>query len=339
MLSEATHRRRTVRMLAATAACGLVIAISTAEAARAETIKLLTSWGANDKPSYANVLLFKKNVEEISGGNIKIEVSGPEVVPPFQQLQPVVAGVFDVLYTHGAYHAGSKGLGLAGDAIDIDIKKRRDGGVWSYIDEFYQKTHKLKLLALGTQGTAGYHCYMRRPLSDQNDWKGRKIRGVVSYHGVIRALGGEPVVMPVGEIYSALEKGVVDGSCMPAAGMLANKHFEVAKYRMEPTFGSTNVLFLINMGKWQRLSAEHKQMLLNAGAKTELDAQKTGDEILKEEHAELAKAGVEVAKLSPEKATLVREAWNKSQWELAQQCCGQAGVELHELARKAGLAK
>ena len=85
-------------------------------------------------------MLFKKNVEEISSGNIKIEVSGPEVVPPFQQLQPVVTGVFDVLYTHGAYHAGSKGLGLAGDAIDIDIKKRRDAGVWSYIDEFYQNT-------------------------------------------------------------------------------------------------------------------------------------------------------------------------------------------------------
>ena len=147
MPSAGTHRRRTVRILAATAACGLLIAISTVGTARAETIKLLTSWGANDKPSYANVLLFKKNVEEISGGNIKIEVSGPEVVPPFQQLQPVVAGVFDVLYTHGAYHAGSKGLGLAGDAIDIDIKKRRDAGVWGYIDEFYQNTHKLKLLA------------------------------------------------------------------------------------------------------------------------------------------------------------------------------------------------
>ena len=156
---------------------------------------------------------------------------------------------------------------------------------------------------------------------------------------MIRALGGEPVVLPVGEIYSALEKGVVDGACMPAAGMIANKHFEVAKYRMEPTFGSTNVLFVMNMGKWQRLSAEHKQMLLDAGAKTEIDAQKMGDEILKEEHAELAKVGVEVAKLPPEKATLVRDAWDKSQWELAEKCCGQAGVELHELARKAGLAK
>ena len=339
MRNEAAHRARAAGTLATIVAGGLVLVMAGAGAARAETIKLLASWGANDKPSYANALLFKKNVEEISGGNIKIEISGPEVVPPFQQLQPVVAGVFDVLYTHGAYHAGSKGLALAGDAIDIDVKKRRDAGVWGYIDEFYQKTHKLKLVALGTMGTAGYHCYVRRPLSDQNDWKGRKIRGVVSYHGVIRALGGEPVVLPVGEIYSALEKGVVDGACMPAAGMLANKHFEVAKYRMEPTFGSTNVLFVMNMGKWQRLSAEQKQLLLDAGAKTEFDAQKMGDEILKEEHAELAKVGVEVAKLPPEKATLVRDAWDKSQWELAEKCCGQAGVELHELARKAGLAK
>jgi hypothetical protein len=46
-----------------------------------------------------------------------------------------------------------------------------------------------------------------------------------------------------------------------------------------------------------------------------------------------------VTKLPPEKATMVRDAWDKSQWELAEKCCGQAGVELHELARKAGLAK
>ena len=152
MRSEATHRARAVRRLATIVAGGLVLVMSGAGAARAETIKLLTSWGANDKPSYANALLFKKNVEEISGGNIKVEISGPEVVPPFQQLQPVVAGVFDVLYTHGAYHAGSKGLALAGDAIDIDVKKRRDTGVWGYIDEFYQKTHKLKISRAGDHG-------------------------------------------------------------------------------------------------------------------------------------------------------------------------------------------
>jgi Bacterial extracellular solute-binding protein, family 7 len=86
------------------------------------------------------------------------------------------------------------------------------------------------LLALTTQGTNGYHCYLRRPLSPEGDWKGRKIRGV------IRALGGEPVVLPMGEVYAGLERGVMDGSCGPAAGMLALKHYEVAKYRIEPTY-------------------------------------------------------------------------------------------------------
>jgi TRAP-type C4-dicarboxylate transport system substrate-binding protein len=306
---------------------------------RAETIKLLSSWGENDKPSYANALLFKKNVEAVSGGQIKVEISGPEVVPPFQQLQPVSAGVFDVLYTHGAYHAGAKGLALAGDAINIDPKKRHDAGVVRYIDEFYQKNHKLKILALTTMGTQGYHCYMRQPLTPEHDWKGRKIRGVVSYHGVIRALGGEPVVLPIGEIYSALERGVVDGACMPAAGMLANTHYEVAKYRMEPTFGSTNVIFAMNLAKWRGLKPEQQKQLLEASAKTEVEAQPMGDEIVAHERAELAKAGVKVEKLPPEKAKMIQEAWDNSQWELAQKCCGPAGKELHELARKAGLAK
>ena len=330
---------RHAKRVAFSAICGLALAVSANGVVQAETIKLLSSWAENDKPSYANALLFKKNVEAISGGKIKVEISGPEVVPPFQQLQPVSAGVFDVLYTHGAYHAGAKGLALAADAINIDVQKRRDSGVWRYIDEFYQKNHKLKLLTLSTMGTHGYHCYIRQPLSAQHDWKGRKIRGVISYHGVIRALGGEPVVLPIGEIYSALERGVVDGACMPAAGMLANKHYEVAKFRMEPTFGSTNVIFAMNMAKWQRFTPEQQKLLLEAGAKTEKDAQTMGDEMVAQEWAELAKAGVEVEKLPPEKGKMIQEAWDTSQWELAQKCCGQAGVELHELAHRAGLAK
>src|SRR4051812_21910631 len=180
MLVGATWSVRIIRVLVAVGACGLLMGISDAEMARAETIKMLSSWSASDKPTYAQALMFKKNVEEVSQGAIQIEINGPEVVPPFQQLQPVVAGVFDVLYTHGAYHAGSKGLALGADAINIDIAKRHESGVWRYIDEFYQKTHKLKLLAVATQGSYGYHCYMRRPLSDQHDWKGSKIRGVVS---------------------------------------------------------------------------------------------------------------------------------------------------------------
>jgi TRAP-type C4-dicarboxylate transport system substrate-binding protein len=313
------------------------LAMAPASQSEAQTLRLLASWAENDRPSYVNGVIFQKHVKEVSDGKLTIAINGPEAVPPFEQLQPVSAGVFDILYTHGAYHVGSRGLALAADAIDVDLNKRREAGIWRFVDEYYQKTHGLKLLALTTQGTNGYHCYVRRPLSPEGDWKGRKIRGVVSYHGVIRALGGEPVVLPMGEVYVGLERGVMDGSCGPAAGMLALRHYEVAKYRMEPTFGAVNVIFAINGNRWRGLSEQQQKWLLDAGQRTEVEAARVGNEIVDEERAKLAEHGVQVARLPDEKGKMIQEVWRTSQWELADKCCGDAAKQLRELARKAGM--
>jgi TRAP-type C4-dicarboxylate transport system substrate-binding protein len=119
---------------------------------------------------------------------------------------------------------------------------------------------------------------------------------VISYHGVIRALGGEPVVLPMGEVYAGLERGVMDGSCGPAAGMLALKHYEVAKYRVEPTFGLVNVIFAINSNRWKALPEQSQKWLLEAGQRSEVEAARVGDEIVAEERAKLAEHGVQVAR-------------------------------------------
>lgn len=333
MQQERRQWVKTIMVLAA-AIGGLAMGASQVQA---QTLRLLSSWAENDRPSYINGLIFQKHVKEVSDGKLTISINGPEAVPPFEQLQPVSAGVFDILYTHGAYHVGSRGLALAADSIDVDLTKRRDSGIWRFIDEYYQKTHGLKLLALTTQGTNGYHCYLRRPLSAENDWKGRKIRGVVSYHGVIRALGGEPVVLPMGEVYVGLERGVMDGSCGPAAGMLALRHYEVAKYRLEPTFGAVNVIFAINGNRWQGLSQQQQKWLLDAGQRTEVEAARVGNEIVDEERAKLAEHGVQVARLPDDKGKMIQEVWRTSQWELADKCCGEAAKQLRELARKAGM--
>ena len=318
------------------AAIGALVLL-TATPARADTLRLLSSWSENDRPSYVNALIFQKHVKEVSGGKLTIAINGPEAVPPFEQLQPVAAGVFDILYTHGAYHVGSRGLALAADSIEVNIDKRREAGIWRFIDEYYQKTHGLKVLALTTQGTNGYHCYLRRPLSAEGDWKGRKIRGVISYHGVIRALGGEPVVLPMGEVYVGLERGVMDGSCGPAAGMLALRHYEVAKYRVEPTFGAVNIFFAINSNRWRGLSEQQQKWLLEAGQRTEVEAARVGNEIVEEERAKLAEHGVTVARLADDKGKMIQDVWRSSQWEIAEKCCGEAAKQLRELARKAGM--
>jgi TRAP-type transport system periplasmic protein len=326
-------RRASVCLAAAVGGAMLAMA----PGAQAETLKLLSSWGENDRPSYVNGVIFQKHVKEVSDGKLTIAITGPESVPPFEQLQPVSAGVFDILYTHGAYHTGSRGLALAADSIAVGIDKRREVGVWRFIDEFYQKTHGLKLLALSTQGTNGYHCYLRRPLSPEGDWKGRKIRGVISYHGVIRALGGEPVVLPMGEVYVGLERGVMEGACGPAAGMLSLKHYEVAKHRMEPTFGVVNVIMAMNSARWSRLSEQQQKWLLDAGHRTEVEAARVGDQIVTEERSKLAEHGVQVTRLPDDKGKMIQDVWRSSQWEIAEKCCGDVAKQLREIARKAGM--
>ena len=98
---------------------------------------------------------------------MQVRISGTEVVPPFEQLQPVVAGVFDMLYTHGVYHMGGKGLSLVLDTIDMDPMKRREVGIHDYIDDYYQKNNNLKLVAVLTAGFSGYHMFLKEPLSPE----------------------------------------------------------------------------------------------------------------------------------------------------------------------------
>ena len=315
-------------------AAGLLFSLSV----HAQNLRMLVAWPPSDRASAGQAAEFKRIVEEIGKGKVTVQLLGPEVVPPLEQLQPVSAGAFDMLFTHGAYHGGSKGLALTADAIVPDPTKRRQSGVFGFMDDFYQKNHNMKILAISI-AAGGYHCFLRAPLTPEGDWKNRKMRGISTFHGVIQALGGSPVVIPVGETYSALEKGVVDGSCMPAAGMVDYKLYEVAKYRVEPTFGSNNVIAAINLNKWNSLSKEAQTILTEAGIKTEINNIAYGEAVLKEERAELAKRGVQVARLPAAKAQLMEAAWNQSIWDLGERCCGPAAKQLRDISVKAGLAK
>ena len=305
--------------------------------AQTKVIKLLSSWDRTQMPALEGALTFQEQVKKISGGKLEVDIKGPETVPAFQQIQPVTAGVFDMLWTHGVYHAGSKGLTLVVDAMEPDLAKRRSSGVFEFLDKYYQKHNKLTIIALVSNGTRGYQIILRDPLSAAGDVQGRKIRATQSYFGVIKALGGTPVVIPITELYSSLEKGVVDGATMPAAGVISAKLDEVAKYRVRPFIGVSTEAVYVNLNSWCKYTAEEKKMLLDAGKATEQVMLKKGDETINNEDAELDKLGMRTVQLPKDKAEQVKLAWTKSLWELAEQCCADGAKELHEIALKANL--
>ena len=334
---KASRRPHARLGVAALAAVGMML--GTAASSAAAELRLLSSFNSTQKPTYAVLEQYMANVKEIGGDAISIKVSGPEVVPIFEQLQPVVSGVFDMLYTHPVFHAGEGGLALTVDAIEIDPIARRTSGVWDFVDQFYQKTHGLKMVAMMSVSMSGYHLFTKEPLSTAGDLAGRKVRGTPTYHGVIRALGAEPVVLPGSQIYSALQKGVVDGAGWPAAGMVSMKHYEVAKYRLRPTFGVATQPVFVNMAAWEKLSAKEKSVLLAAGKMTELEMPWIGSAIQAEEDATLDELGVKVIQLSPELGGKVQSAFVESIWELGAKCCGEAAAELRKIAKAADMTE
>jgi TRAP-type C4-dicarboxylate transport system substrate-binding protein len=317
---------------------GLVVATSLALAsgAQAADIRLLSSWDKTNPAVTVLVDSFTKGVEKATNGGIKFVMSGPETVPPFEQLQPAATGVFQMLFTHGIYHYGTSGLAVGMDAVGGDLEARRKSGLVEAIDKHYQKLG-LKLVALPISATKGYHIVLRAPVGAAGDLQGRKIRGTPSYHTVIGMLGASPVVLPGGEVYSALEKGVVDGAAWPASGVLGMRWYEVAKYMLRPSFGRAHYLFLMNLNAWNRLTDAERNILLAEGRKAEETWFKEYDRLVQEEEAALIQRGMQITEMGAAQKAKVQPAWAQAQWDLAAKKNGQEAKDLRELLKRQGL--
>ncbi len=281
-----------LRILSATAV-GVVLSTATSFAA---DLKMLTAWGGNHSGTANMAYGYNKLVNEMTGGKVTIKPSGPEVVPGGKQLQPVASGVFDLIYTHGLYHTGTTGVGAAIDAVDGDIEKRRSSGVWAWVDKHYQETQNLKVLSIPT-ATTGFRFFLKKPMDAGTKLNGMKIRALPSYNKIVGSLGGTAVVIPFGELYSAAEKGVIDGLVWPSVGAVGFKFHEVTPYLAEPAFGTVSYLIMMNLDKWNGLDADTQKAMLEAGHKLEQDTVGIFNNLLDSENAAMMAAGAKTTSI------------------------------------------
>jgi TRAP-type C4-dicarboxylate transport system substrate-binding protein len=317
-------------------AFAIAVSAALASGVQAADLRLLASWDKTNPAVGALAEPFARGVETGTKGSVKFVISGPETVPPFEQLQPVSTGVFQMLFTHAVYHYGTIGVGMGLDAVRGDLEARRKSGMLEAIDKSYQKLG-LKLVAAAISATRGYHMVLRAPVGPSGDLQGRKVRGTPSYHTVINMLGASPVVLPGGEVYSALEKGVVDGAAWPASGVLGMRWYEVAKYMLRPSFGLSHYLFLMNLNAWNRLSDAERSALLAEGRKAEETWFKEYDRMVQEEEAELIKRGMQITEMGPDQKAKLQPTWAAAQWDMAEKKSGQEAKDLHELLKRQGL--
>jgi TRAP-type C4-dicarboxylate transport system substrate-binding protein len=297
----------------------LAAALAAPAAAQAQTeLKLLSSFD-NRYPGYSVLVKYTEDVKAASAGKITWRISGPEVVPPFEQMQPLTSGAFDVLFSTQPYHLGTNSVSMGLFALTVDPAGWRTNGVFDFVDKEYQAqgAKLLGIIPANRPGRGAYQIILRTPLPASGDLKGLKVRGNPLYKPMIDFLGASMVTLAGGEIYSALQKGVVDGVFWPVIGAVDFKWYEVSKYMVRPTWGNVLHLMFFNLDKYNKLAAGDRDVIVKTMMATELSGMASLDAKIETEIAALKGHGVTEVQANAETFRKAEEVFTEGLWQQA----------------------
>lgn len=211
---------------------------------------------------------FADHVERASNGRMKITLYGVgELMSALETWDAVANGVVQMDWSTGLYWQGK--TSLASFVVGLPYTTRNwsemcsllwDAGIEELVRKDYAKQNIHLLSIFPVQSTT---LTSKFPVNEVADLKGKKIRAGGIQAEVFQAAGAAPVLIPVPEVYQALDTGVVDGAVMGglvAAGVFSL--YEKAPYGMLPPMvaGSTEEI-RVNLDAWNELPDDLKAIL------------------------------------------------------------------------------
>ena len=215
---------------------------------------------------------FVERVNKETAGDLRINyVGGREVRPPRRASAALKRGVVDILYSPSGYYAGAVPEAhalMVATKLPPEIRGR---GGYDLLNDIWGQKLNARILGWG-EAAGQYNLYfVKKPSISSSglDLSGLKIRSTGVFRYMIEALGGTPVSIQTAEIYTAVERGVVDGIGFPEVGLTNLGLQRLIKYRIDPPFYRFTTLILINLDKWKSLSNRDRELLQRIGMEYE----------------------------------------------------------------------
>jgi TRAP-type transport system periplasmic protein len=186
-------------------------------------------------------------------------IGGPKAMPPFEVGNAVKTGVVDIGNATSAFYTNLLPEGNALWLATRTIQEQRQNGAWEFVNKLHNEKMNVWYLGRGGDGIP-FHLYLTKAI-DKPDLTGLTIRVTPVYRAFFAALGATLVQTPPGEVYTALERGVVQGYGWPVQGIFDLGWQERTKYRVDPGFYSVDVGVLVNLDKWKALNQPQRDLL------------------------------------------------------------------------------
>jgi TRAP-type transport system periplasmic protein len=292
----------------------LIAGLIAGQAQAQDTIVLrgITPWVADYDLSRA-FFIFGELVEEKFGDRVQVEhLGGPEVAAPSDQFSALRNGVVDVLLGAAAYYRSEVPLSAAVQFTSKLPSELRTSGYYDLMRDIHAQEGVVYLA--NTAGGNMFRMYLVDELSEP-DFTGLTLRGSPVYVPLIDALGGVPVLMGPGDVYTALERGMINGYGWTYTGIEVFGWHEHSNYVIDHPFYSLDGALLINQQVWDGLPEDVRAGLEEIGVELEKRVEAYMSEQLAAEDAKLAELGMEFITFSEEGAAKYLETIQESGWE------------------------
>jgi TRAP-type C4-dicarboxylate transport system substrate-binding protein len=320
--------RRT--LIAATIAVATLALAGHASAQQAVRLKGLTPWVTSYYWSEP-FAIFQQMVNSRLKGKVEVNyLGGAEVVPLFEQFEAVRNGTVDVILGAASYYTGQIPEAMAIQFAKLPPTKLRTNGYYDLMRKIHLDKGVVYLANTGGSPGTAFRMFVNAKL-EKPDFTGLKLRVTPVYVALVKAMGGTPINMAPGEVYTALERKVVDGYGWSYGGIADFGWQEVTKYVIDHPFYTANTAILFNKRVWDGFAPEVKAELEKIGIELEARSEKWMADYIKKEDALLKGLGVQSIKWSGADAERYIKTVYESGWKEYLEKNGEIGAKLKAL--------
>ena len=200
-------------------------------------------------------------------GKVRIDVLAPGSVKAFEQPNALKTGVIDMMSGPATYY---KGTMVEGDTMvlsDMTIGEMRQSGALKMLNKLHNERLNAQFLTYFGDGVP-FHIYTTKEVKGGR-FDGFTLRTAPIYDTMLQERGAKTVTMPPPAVYTALERGAVDGYGWPIWGIADFGWHKHTKYRVEPGFFKVEVGILINLDRWKGMNDSQRACLNDMASELE----------------------------------------------------------------------
>jgi tripartite ATP-independent transporter DctP family solute receptor len=252
-------------------------------------------------PVHQAMVFLGKRLEEKSGGTIKVKVYPNQQLGTERELLELlqIGSLGMTKVSTASLEAFSPEISVLGLPYlfrdDVHIAQVLQGQIGKELLLSAEK-YWLRGLCFYDAGKRSFYS-KSKPIESPADLKGLKIRVMESKSAInmIRGMGGSPTPVSYGELYTALQQGIVDAAENNPPSFYNSRHYEVCKFYSIDEHTAIPDMVLVSTKVWAALSAEEQRWVQEAADESALYQAELWKKSVEESLREVQKAGVQIS--------------------------------------------